>query len=66
MQRSAAMSLNRTQIGSLAVLASLAQSLTGCAVIGGIFKAGVWVGVIAVVLVIALLLGIVRLIAGAG
>src|SRR5687768_11020137 len=36
----------------LLVLASLA--LPGCEVIGGIFKAGVWVGVIGVVIVLAI------------
>ena len=38
------------------VLASLALSLNGCAAIRGIFKAGVWVGVIGVVTVIALVI----------
>jgi hypothetical protein len=31
-------------------------AFSGCAVIGGIFKAGVWVGVLAVILVIGLIL----------
>lgn len=48
------------------VLASLALSLDSCAVIGGIFKAGVWVGVIAVVLVLALIFGVARAIGGSG
>ncbi len=30
-------------------------TLCGCAVVGGIFKAGVWVGVLLVVLVVALI-----------
>lgn len=30
----------------------LMMTLQGCAVVGGIFKAGVWVGVVAVVLVV--------------
>ncbi|HEX3773772.1 MAG TPA: hypothetical protein VHV51_04860 [Polyangiaceae bacterium] len=58
------MSIIRTHVVAWVVLASLALTLDGCAVIGGIFKAGVWVGVIAVVLVIALILGVVRAIAG--
>jgi len=33
--------------------------LNGCAVIGGIFKAGVWVGVIIVVAIIALVIFII-------
>ena len=36
------------------LLLPLVLSLNGCRVVGGIFKAGVWVGVIAVVAVIAL------------
>ncbi len=40
---------------SLATLGCLAFSLSGCEVIGGIFKAGVWVGVLAVVVVGALI-----------
>jgi hypothetical protein len=30
--------------------------LSGCAVVGGIFKAGVWVGVVAVVFVVIIIL----------
>ena len=37
----------------LAIVATL--TLTGCEVIGTIFEAGVWVGVIAVVLVLAII-----------
>ena len=36
----------------LALLVVSAMTLTGCEVIGGIFKAGVWTGVIAIVLVL--------------
>jgi hypothetical protein len=35
-------------------LASLAVSSSGCRVVGGIFKAGVWVGIIAAFAIIAL------------
>jgi hypothetical protein len=38
------------------VLVLLATALPGCAVVGGIFKAGVWVGVLAVVIVVGLIL----------
>jgi hypothetical protein len=38
---------------TLIVLSAL--TFGGCEVIGGIFKAGVWVGVIAVVLVVAII-----------
>jgi hypothetical protein len=47
----------------LPLMLALAASLSGCAAIEGIFKAGVWVGVVVVVLVGALaaaLLGMFR------
>jgi predicted small secreted protein len=40
------------------LLASL--SLTSCEALGGIFKAGMWMGVIVVVLVIAIVLWLIR------
>ncbi len=40
----------------LATLMALSISLTSCAAIGGIFKAGIWVGVIVVVVIIAIVL----------
>lgn len=40
---------------SALVLVLSAAALSGCAVIGGIFKAGVWVGIL---LVVALLVGV--------
>jgi hypothetical protein len=43
------------------LLPPLAVSLSGCAAIEGIFKAGVWVGVIAVAFVLAVAFGLVRL-----
>jgi hypothetical protein len=43
------------------LIPALALSLSGCAAIEGIFKAGVWVGVIAVVIVLAVAFGLVRL-----
>ncbi len=43
-----------TYIFTLALLLSI--SLSSCEVIGGIFKAGVWTGIIAVVLVVALII----------
>jgi len=46
----------------LVLVLSAATLLTGCDAIAGIFKAGVWTGVIAVVVVIALIVwGITRL-----
>ena len=41
-------------------IASALAFLPGCRVIGDIFKAGVWVGVIVVGLVVALLFGLTR------
>ena len=38
----------------LVLVVAAAMSLSGCEVIGGIFKAGVWVGVLAVVFVVAI------------
>ena len=40
----------------LALIALLATTLTSCELIGGIFKAGVWSGVIIVVIVLALII----------
>jgi hypothetical protein len=45
-------------------LLALALNLSGCAVIGGIFKAGAVVGVIAVVVVIVVLIWIISLFRG--
>jgi len=39
-----------------ALFASVIVLLSSCAAIGGIFKAGMWVGVIVVVIVVALVL----------
>ncbi len=41
---------------TLALLLVVCISLTGCDAIAGIFKAGLWVGVIVVVAIIALVL----------
>ena len=43
------------------LIPALALSLSGCSVIEGIFKAGVWVGIIAVAFVLAVAFGLVRL-----
>jgi hypothetical protein len=44
--------LSRSALIALLVLAS--STLAGCEVIGGIFKAGVWVGALMVVVVVAI------------
>ena len=42
------------------LLLSFASLFAGCQVIGGIFKAGVWVGVLLVVAIIAVVVLIIR------
>ena len=42
----------------------LGTSLAGCEVIGGIFKAGVWVGAVGVILVVVLLIFVVAKVKG--
>jgi hypothetical protein len=44
--------MDRARLLSVSVLLLLATQVAGCEVVAGIFKAGVWVGVIMVVLVI--------------
>ncbi len=58
------MSIARTRMPTAIVLGLLASSLNSCSIIAGIFKAGVWAGVIAVALVVGLLLALVRMIGG--
>ncbi|WP_298732868.1 phosphatidate cytidylyltransferase [uncultured Chitinophaga sp.] len=38
------------------MLAFVMMALTGCEIIGGIFKAGVWTGILVVVLVVGLII----------
>ncbi len=47
----------------LILLSTLVMASTGCQAIGDIFKAGIWVGVLAVVVLVAVIAGIVRLVA---
>jgi hypothetical protein len=47
-------------INGILFLLLLAVNLTGCRVVGGIFKAGMWVGIIGLVLVVALIFWIFR------
>ncbi len=42
------------------VLIAILFSLTGCEVIGGIFEAGMWAGIIIVVLVIVLIIWLLK------
>lgn len=48
----------------LAVIVLLATSLSSCELIGDIFKAGIWTGVIMVVLVVALIIWLISKVFG--
>jgi len=50
----------------LALVALLMTTLTSCAAIEGIFKAGVWSGVILVVVVLAIIIWVISKIFGGG
>ncbi|TCO23623.1 hypothetical protein EV200_10589 [Pedobacter psychrotolerans] len=54
------------RIFPIALIAFLCTTLSSCELVGGIFKAGVWVGVIVVVVVVALLIWILSKIFGGG
>jgi Ni,Fe-hydrogenase III small subunit len=54
------MTFLRSNLATPLVLSSLVMSLDSCAVVGGIFKAGVWVGVVSVFLVVALIIWVAR------
>lgn len=43
----------------LLLIVLVAMSASGCEIIGGIFKAGMWVGIIIVVLVLAVIMWLV-------
>ena len=47
---------NSTKLFYGLLFLSLSIFLPGCAVVGGIFKAGVWVGALAVVVVVGLII----------
>lgn len=51
-------------ISQLLIFAVLALTLTGCELVGDIFEAGIWVGVIGVVLVVVLIFWIIRKLMG--
>lgn len=51
-------------VGHAVWLAPLALVLSGCEVVEGIFKLGVWAGVLAVVFVLAVAFGLARLVRG--
>ncbi len=47
--------LSTSSLTRIAALVFLALSTTGCELVGGIFKAGIWVGAIGVILVVVLI-----------
>ena len=53
-----------TSLIRMMLIVLLAMSAAGCELIGGIFKAGVWVGAIAVILVVVLLVVVVAKVKG--
>ena len=51
--------VNTSSLARIALLLFLGISLAGCGVIGGIFKTGVWVGALGVILVVVALVFVV-------
>jgi cytosine/uracil/thiamine/allantoin permease len=58
--------MNSKRYFPLAIIALLTTTLASCSLIEGIFKAGVWSGVIIVVIVLALIIWLVSKIFGGG
>lgn len=57
------MSPTQKNVQLAAIVATLAMSMTGCRAIAGIFKAGVWTGVIVIAFLLLLGFGATRLFA---
>ena len=47
--------LRSSTLSRIALLVLLAVSVAGCEVVGGIFKAGMWLGALAVIVIVVLL-----------
>jgi hypothetical protein len=54
------MMTTRSAASRLFLILLLAVAASGCDIIGGIFKAGVWVGALVVILVVVLVVWILR------
>jgi hypothetical protein len=52
--------MTRSLLARLLFLLTLAVTVSGCEIVGGIFKAGMWVGVIMVLLVVALIVWVMK------
>ncbi len=52
--------MKNLRINPLLIAVLLSTTLTGCELVGDIFKLGIWVGVIGMVLVIALIFWVIR------
>ncbi len=58
--------MNTKKYFPLAIIALLTTTLASCSLIEGIFKAGVWSGIIVVVVVLALIIWVISKIFGGG
>lgn len=56
--------LRSSTLSRIALLVILGVSAAGCEVIGGIFKAGIWVGALGVIAVVVLLVVVIAKIKG--
>jgi hypothetical protein len=52
--------LRTSTLSRISLLVMLGMTAAGCEVVGGIFKAGFWVGALAVIAVVVLLVVVVR------
>lgn len=52
--------MKKIQPYQIALFLILSITLSSCEIIGGIFEAGIWVGIIIVVLVIALVIWVIK------
>ncbi|MCX2478918.1 hypothetical protein OQY15_07430 [Pedobacter sp. MC2016-15] len=58
--------MNIRKYSPLAFVALLVTTLSSCSLVEGIFKAGVWTGIIVVVVVLALIIWLISKIFGGG
>jgi len=58
--------MTTSRLSLLFIFSVLASALTGCSAIGDIFKGGIWVGAIAVFLVVAVIWWLVTKMGGGG